>query len=123
MLPALRQGDEVTIAPLAGRVGDVVLYSRGDCLVMHRVVAKLAHRIITKGDAVPRFDPSITDRDILGRAVFFERQGKKQPLDSLAARWLGLAFSLTVSWVPQLITMMAAVKHLTGTGKGTDGSK
>ncbi len=113
MIPNLREGDVISVAPLDRcRVGDVVLFSRGGDLVMHRVVAKFADRIITKGDAVARMDPPIRLQDILGRAVAYERRGKRASLESLASRWWGLAFSLTASWVPLLLPLMGAARRL-----------
>jgi signal peptidase I len=113
MVPWLRQGDAVTVVPAARcRVGDVILYSRGEVLVMHRVVGKIGGRIIAKGDAVGRLDPPITPQDIIGLAVSIKRHGKKRSLDSLGSRLGGLAFSLTVSWIPKSLPFLAAVKRL-----------
>ncbi len=113
MIPFLRPGDAVTVVPgKRCRVGEVILYSRGDLLVVHRVVAKFGGRIFTKGDAAAQLDPPITARDIIGRAVSSERNGKKYPQDSLGSRFWGLAFSLTVAWIPQSLQMLAAVKLL-----------
>lgn len=113
MIPALREGDVVTvIAQKKCRLGDIILYRQGDSLVMHRVVAKSATRIITKGDAVGKLDRPITSQDIWGWAVSFERHGKVHPLNSLASRLVGLAFSLTVPWIPKSLSILAAVKRL-----------
>jgi len=113
MIPSLREGDLVTVVPAKTcRVGDIVLYNRGDSLIMHRVLAKFADKIITKGDAAARLDPPLNLGDILGRAVSYERQGKKFSLNSLRSRMCGLAYCLTVSWIPGSITLLAALKRL-----------
>jgi hypothetical protein len=119
MIPFIRAGDTVTIVPAAeGRLGDIVLLFQRDRWVLHRVVAKAAGQIITKGDALGQLDEPVTVQDICGRAVSLERGGKVRSLDSLASRLLGLAFSLTVSRVPNLISLLAAAKRLAREGLG-----
>jgi len=123
MIPYLREGDLVTVVPVKKcRVGDIVLYNRGNSLIMHRVLAKFSDKIITKGDAATRLDPPISPQDILGRAVSYERHGKKSSLNSLRSRLCGLAFCLTVSWIPRSIATLAAVKRLGREKLGLGGS-
>jgi len=122
MIPSLREGDLVTVVPETCRVGDIVLYNRGDSLIMHRVLAKFAGKIITKGDASARLDPPLNPQDILGRAVSYERHGKKSSLNSLRSRLCGLAFCLTVSWIPRSIAILAAVKRLCREKLGSGGN-
>jgi hypothetical protein len=112
MIPALREGDVVTvIAQKRCRIGDIILFRQGDSLVMHRVVAKSASRIITKGDALGRLDEPITSQDIWGFAVSVESHGKTYQLNSLASRFVGLAFSLTIPLIPKSLSILVAVKH------------
>jgi hypothetical protein len=119
MVPFMRAGDIVTIAPSRRcRIGDIVLYRRDDGTVMHRVVMKFADRIITKGDALRQTDPPVFPHNICGRAVAYERQGKKHAIESLGSRFLGLAFSLTVSQVPGLLRLLVAMKRRWGSGRG-----
>ncbi|MEW6386196.1 MAG: S24/S26 family peptidase [Thermodesulfobacteriota bacterium] len=116
MAPRLRPGDCVQIAPGERcRLGDIVLVDQGDHLVMHRVIARSKGRIITKGDATAHLDPPVAPPEILGRAVFRSRGGKETPLDSLWARWTGLACCLALAW---LFTLTGAVK---GWGRGKIG--
>jgi hypothetical protein len=118
MVPFLRAGDIVTIAPSQKcRLGDIILYRRDDGTVMHRVVMKFADRIITKGDALRQIDPGVLPQDIYGRAVAYERHGKKQALDSLGSRLLGMAFSLTVARVPGLFGLLGAMKRYWCSGR------
>jgi hypothetical protein len=113
MIPFVRAGDLVTIVPgKPCRVGDVILCRRDGNLVLHRVVGKKDGKIITKGDALGYADGPVAPQDILGQAVFAERSGVTRSLDSLGSRLLGLAFSLTVSRVPKLMGILAAVKRL-----------
>lgn len=118
MVPFLRAGDIVTIAPSQRcRLGDIILYRRDDCTVMHRVVMKFADRIITKGDALRQIDPLVLPQDICGRAVAYERHGKKHALDSLGPKFLGMAFSLTVAQVPGLLGLLGAMKRCWCSGR------
>jgi len=113
MSPAIRIGDKVALVPgRQCRAGDIILYRRGNRLMLHRVVGKWRGVVITKGDALDQVDEPVTLRDILGRAVSRERGGVTHSLDSLWSRFLGLAFCLTVSWVPKLMAILAAVKRL-----------
>jgi hypothetical protein len=113
MVPAIGKGDVVAIVPGGQcRVGDIVLYLRGDGLFLHRVVAKSSQGIVTKGDAVGHLDPPVDPGKILGRAVARTRRGQVRPLDTFSARFLGLSFCLTVSWVPRLMGLLAAGRRL-----------
>ncbi|HEY9072821.1 MAG TPA: S24/S26 family peptidase [Desulfobaccales bacterium] len=103
MSPFFRGGDIVTIEPGGGcRVGEVVLRCHGSDFMLHRVVAKSRDRVITKGDALSSFDLPDNSKNILGRAVLRERQGKVRDLNTFWFRFAGMAFSLTITWVPNL---------------------
>jgi hypothetical protein len=109
MIPWLRQGDTVTVKPgRRYRLGDIILWQQGEAFIMHRVVARSGGGIITKGDALGFLDQVVAPADIWGRAVARERQGKVSCLDSFWARYFGLAFCLTLSWVPRLLPWLAA---------------
>lgn len=70
MLPALRPGDYVRVAPAAGvRRGDVVVAETGGLLVIHRVVALDADTVTCRGDRRRRSDPQLPRAAICGRAV------------------------------------------------------
>jgi len=113
MSPFLRRGDVVTIVPgKRCHLGDIVLVSRDESLLLHRVVAKKPGEIITKGDALSSLDRPVPLHYLLGRAAFRERRGKLRPLDSFQARFLGMAFSLTVPLLPRFIDLLAALKRL-----------
>jgi hypothetical protein len=77
MSPALRDGDRLTVAPVAGElaVGDIVLMRwRGD-LVTHRVIALADGKAVTRGDACCTADPPLPVDEILGRVVAVQRRG------------------------------------------------
>jgi hypothetical protein len=123
MIPFLRAGDIVTIVPgKPCRVGDIALWRQNGNLMLHRVVGKKCGSVFTKGDATDRLDSPVSSQDILGRAVSLERRGVTRPLDSLGSRLLGLAFCLTVSWVPKLVALLAAAKSLGREKLGLTGS-
>jgi hypothetical protein len=119
MAPVLREGDLVTIVPGGCyRLGEIILFPRDGCLVLHRVVAKSSDRLLTKGDAAAHLDPPLPLQNILGRAVCRERQGRISALDSWSSRVLGLAFSLTLLWVPGLLPLLAYAKRRLQKGLG-----
>jgi signal peptidase I len=84
MVPAIFPGDVLTIRTLNTNEilsGEVVLCARGDRFVVHRVVreaqASGEPRWITRGDTLIVDDPPVTDRELLGRVVAIERNGKQ----------------------------------------------
>jgi hypothetical protein len=112
MVPFLRQGDLVKVMPYTCcQLGDIILWQRGESMVMHRVVCKFSNRIMTKGDAVAHFDTPVPIQNILGKATSRERDGKTSSLDSLGSRVMGLAFSLTISWSRGLLSILVAIKR------------
>ncbi len=81
MFPALLPGDTLIIEQTdSGAIcpGDIVLFGRDGRFVVHRVVAKMAveQSIQTRGDAMPRKDPPVSDRELLGKVVSIVRNGK-----------------------------------------------
>jgi hypothetical protein len=77
-------------------------------MILHRVLAISAWGMITKGDALDHLDAPVAQTEILGLAVSRERQGKVTALDSFGSRYCGLAFCLTLSWIPCLLTFLGA---------------
>jgi signal peptidase len=72
MLPAIWPGDILTVhAADAGGVkpGEIVVYSRDDRLVTHRVVENRGGLLITRGDAAPKNDPPVSAGELLGHVV------------------------------------------------------
>jgi hypothetical protein len=112
MTPAIRIGDRVSISPgPACRVGDIVLYKAADGLLLHRVMAKSSRRILTKGDAVSWFDSPVYPKDILGRAICCERQGKQLSLGTLRSRLGGMALGIGVLLCPPMLPFLAVVRR------------
>jgi signal peptidase len=83
MFPAIRDGELITVAPLAGapiRTGDIVLFRHRRGAVAHRVVGLRTARgglveVIARGDAAHSEDEPIRAERILGRVVAVERTG------------------------------------------------
>lgn len=82
MLPAIWPGDTLVIERLSSAIseGDIVLFSRGQRFVAHRVLAKDSasgdSKLQTQGDAVPRPDAPVAIGDLLGKVSAIERNGK-----------------------------------------------
>ena len=97
MAPALRPGDRVLLADGALRVGDVVVVTAPQRLLVHRVVAFVAARdgsepgfVITRGDGVRHCDAPSPLASVLGRVVAVERNGRRRPVPERlrTPRWL-----------------------------------
>lgn len=72
MRPTIPDGSLVTLGPVAPgavRVGDVVLVQVGDGASLHRVVARWAGLVWTKGDLNPWRDPPVPAASVIGRAL------------------------------------------------------
>ncbi len=83
MWPTIRDGASVLVTPCdprAVRVGDVIAYSRGGALVVHRVASLGADGVACRGDALSRDDAAIPWSDVLGRASVVEQR-------PLSLRW------------------------------------
>ena len=81
MKPFIRDGDVVTVVPMAGRepqVGDVVacVVPGADRLVMHRVVAHPEAGWLVRGDNCRGSDGVIAGDAILGTITHVERKGR-----------------------------------------------
>lgn len=82
MLPTVWPGDTLEIEPLDSpdvSTGDIVLFSNGQRLVAHRVVAKICgsrDSIETQGDAVPSPDSPVAQADLMGKVSFILRNGR-----------------------------------------------
>lgn len=81
MLPLLRQGRDLFILKKKGpercRVGDVVLYRRGEKYVLHRVVEVREKDYVILGDNCVAREYGITDGDVIAVMTGFVRSGKE----------------------------------------------
>jgi signal peptidase I len=82
MLPTVWPGDTLVVEPASSRdvsKGDIVLFSNGQRLVAHRLIAKdcgSGDSIETQGDAVPRPDFPLAQECVLGKVSFILRNGQ-----------------------------------------------
>lgn len=81
MLPTLWPGDTLVVQRAGSdeiAEGDIVLFARDRRFFVHRVIRKdrSALMVQTRGDALPRPDPPVSNRELLGRVVSVERNGE-----------------------------------------------
>ncbi len=115
MHPVVRDGDKVTVAPLAPsslRRGMVVLYlaalpDGGQGMVIHRFLGRnAAGDCILQGDACPLPDPAVKEEQIIGRIAAVQRGGRCLRADS----WLGsLLLGRSVS-LPRALARLADIR-------------
>ena len=82
MSPFIQDGDIVTVVRCSGnalRIGDVAafVHPQGQRLVVHRVSGKAKDIVFLRGDNCPESDGPVSEKDILGRIIRIERNGKK----------------------------------------------
>ena len=85
MYPFIREGDVVTVAPLAGpdpRPGDVAAFVQPGTsgVRVHRIVKVEAGRYFLKGDNALDADGALAREAILGLVVRLERGGRDRPV-------------------------------------------
>ena len=78
MWPFVREGDTITVSPLAGagpRLGDVVAFLGPETgkLVVHRVVGRRDGAFLIRGDNAPESADAVPAASILGRVTRVER--------------------------------------------------
>lgn len=120
MLPTIRSGDTVHVAPLDRlREGDVLLYERGSRWFVHRLIH---HRgagerhgpLIFRGDGLPVADPPVTAAAVLGRVTRIERQSRMIRLDGPIGtifRWAASIPILRYPIIPSVIRNLGCVKR------------
>lgn len=78
MLPLIRPGDELWLAPVKPRRiyrGMLVAYERDARLIVHRVVAADRTGVVAKGDALALADPVVPWDRVVARVVALRRPG------------------------------------------------
>lgn len=122
MFPAIRDGDIVTVAPLAGRrprPGDLVafVHPQSGGLRVHRVVGAEAGRLVLKGDNALGADPAVGLEAVLGLVVGLERGGRPRRLGPafLAAAAARLSRS---RWYTRLVRRLRRARPPRRRGEG-----
>ena len=72
MKPALERGDMVVLAKAAEyRQGDIIVFKRGEDIIIHRVALVVSNGYKTKGDNNSYTDfKTVEKKDVLGKAIF-----------------------------------------------------
>lgn len=98
MAPLVRAGDRLCLVPAAPtdiRRGQLVAISRGDQLVVHRVVSRGVTTVVTKGDGLSCRDAPVPLTAVVGRVAVVETaRGRRIDLDG--ARWRALGRGLAL---------------------------
>ena len=106
MMPFIRSGDVITIAPAPARIrfGDVVAFesSSSGKLVVHRIVRVSSDGYIIKGDNSPESDAGVPGSRILGRVARVERRGKRVRLGLRCERAF-IAFLSRRDWLTPIV--------------------
>lgn len=79
MLPAIWPGDLVSIrrcVPSELKSGSVIAFRQNRRLIIHRLIDRTGDSIVTRGDALPRFDADVHDSDVLGCVDTVMRNGR-----------------------------------------------
>jgi hypothetical protein len=83
MVPSIYPGDLLTVrshSPSGARRGEIVFFLLGGRPYVHRVTRKWPERnriaFATRGDALPKEDPSVDASQLLGRVTAIQRRGK-----------------------------------------------
>src|SRR5579864_5774124 len=100
MVPSIYPGDRLTVRSndvAAARRGEIVLFLLGGSPYVHRITRKWPERnrvvFATRGDALPKEDPSVDASQLLGRVTAIRRRGKRIAIVTKpgpftrAARW------------------------------------
>jgi signal peptidase I len=89
MVPFIRNGDTITLAPISGnlRVGDVVAaLKENEGLVVHRIIRILPDRVMLRGDNHVIPDPPLPISGIIGRVIMIERNSVKMTVPQSGLR-------------------------------------
>jgi len=108
MRPFLRAGDRVLIRACSIETltwGDVVLFTNGDSLCLHRVMVPMGQNgrrsVQTKGDTCGRWDLPPAAESIIGKGVMVQRGNCLLTLDSWSGRLLSslcASSSILIGW-------------------------
>ncbi len=119
MAPCIRDGDIVTVTPVAScalGVGDVVAFSLpdSDLLAVHRIVAEAAEGWLIRGDACAAPDGLVGPGKILGKVATVERNGRNVRLGiSLWAKgYAGLSQNDQLAVLRRVQSAAARARHL-----------
>jgi len=93
MYPTLLPLDIVFVNPVPTIIneGDIIVFKKGDALIIHRVIKVTKEGYITKGDANPAPDPWIVKKsEVLAKVIQVDKHPAKVNLLPTAAFFIGL---------------------------------
>ncbi len=101
MRPFIRDGDFIVVSSVDNssiKTGDVVFYSStGNKVIAHRLIRKYKQKgrtsVFIKGDATLSLPEKIDIKNVLGKVVAIERNGRKKRLDTKLHQVIGLLLS------------------------------
>jgi hypothetical protein len=106
MLPLLRPDDRIEVIRCDEpqlRNGDLVVFQTAKDpgrIVVHRLVKRVkgddGYMFLTKGDCVADYDPTVPERNVLGKVMKIKKRHFELPLDSFLGRAINL-FMLSMS--------------------------
>jgi signal peptidase I len=117
MVPLIRPGDSVLISKAAAdqiRPGDVVIFRRGEDMIVHRVLKKLHNdeslRFLEKGDnsGVCR---TFGTEDVIGKAIMVKGRSKIFYLVSPVGRSISGALSVCFYWSSAIVRRLRDSSH------------
>jgi hypothetical protein len=118
MHPMIQDGDVLVVEPIPSgsiRVGDIVLYRRsvGSDLRVHRIVAvRAGGRYLPRGDAALWCKEDWIDgKQMMGRVVHAEREGRIVPAATSWSRFVGLAYNRLNSRRGQVRAWLASARR------------
>lgn len=98
MEPFAPAGSRVLVTSIAAhavRRGDLILHEGAGRLICHRVIRRRSRNarvvLLTRGDAWRHSGAWISDRQVLGRVIAVERNGRARSAGAALMRWTGLA--------------------------------
>jgi signal peptidase I len=94
MFPFIRSGDWIELFPIKEisnvKKGDIILFVKEGCFYVHRLIRKKGGFFVTKGDFSSYEDGNITEKDILAKVLYVQRNNSKLCLDSQLNRAISL---------------------------------
>lgn len=101
MRPFIRDGDFITVNSIKNssvRVGDVAFYSTAENrVIVHRIIKKYKKdsriTLLIKGDATFSLPDKVDSKNVLGKVVAIERNGRKRNLETRFYRIVNLLFA------------------------------
>jgi signal peptidase I len=108
MQPLIQRGNWIVVEPIFPNMGyaqgDIILFSRADEFVVHRIVALKDQSIITQGDWTKIQDPPILQSVVIGRVVEVEKPFFTIRLNQPFGGWINHVIFWLVSHVKCLIS-------------------